>query len=142
MGNLTNLNQFGIGFDRIHRMLDDVISGGTSLAPTYPPYNIEKIKDDHYRLTMAVAGFKPDEIDITVEGNTLIISAKHTEKHNPDTNFLYKGIAQRSFMRKFELDGYIKIKNDAVIEHGILTLDLEREVPEKEKPQKISVKSI
>jgi molecular chaperone IbpA len=125
-----------IGFDRMARLVDAATRvDGTALS--YPPYNIEKIGEDSYRLTMAVAGFSQDELDITVHENTLIVSGK-AEKDAEDGRYLHRGIAQRAFARRFSLADHLKVTG-ASMDNGLLHVDLVREVPEAMKPRQIKI---
>ena len=124
-----------IGFDRLARLVDTAASGQD--AQSYPPYNIEKTGDDTYRLTMAVAGFRPEELDLTVKDNTLIVSGRVS----PDaqkTEILYRGIAGRAFERRFVLADHIVVEG-ADVQLGLLHVGLKRVVPEALKPRKISI---
>jgi len=106
-------------------------------APHWPLYNVEKIADDQYRITMAVAGFAPDEIEITQTENTLLIAGqKQPEQENGQ--FLHRGIATRAFKQTFNLADYVKVKN-AKLDNGLLTVELVREVPEEMKPRRIQI---
>ncbi len=109
-------------------------------APSYPPYNIEKLENDKYRITMAVAGFKLNDVNITVHGDLLTINGEHSqsEESNEDITYLYKGIANRSFKRKFNLADHVKVVN-ANMEDGLLKIDLIREIPEDAKPRSIEI---
>lgn len=123
-----------IGFDRLANMLD--------AQPTnaYPPYNIEKTGDDTYRISMAVAGFAQDDLDLTVENGTLIVRGNKQDKSDTENaNYLHRGIAARAFEQRFQLADHIEVK-DARVEHGMLSVDLVREIPERLKPRKIEVK--
>jgi molecular chaperone IbpA len=126
-----------IGFDRLARLVDSANRFDT--APTYPPYNIETTGEDSYRLTMAVAGFARDEIDITVEKNSLVISGK-AQKEDEETQgrYLHRGIARRAFERRFSLADHIKVTG-ASMDNGLLHVDLVREVPEEAKPRQIKI---
>jgi molecular chaperone IbpA len=125
-----------IGFDRFARLVDAATRvDGASLS--YPPYNIEKTGEDAYRLTMAVAGFAQDELDITVHEGTLIVSGKGQDKDEAD-RYLHRGIARRAFERRFTLSDYMKV-NGASLENGLLHVDLVREVPEAAKPRQIKI---
>jgi molecular chaperone IbpA len=105
--------------------------------PNWPPYNVEKGGEDHYRITMAVAGFGPDEIEITQKENMLLVSGqKRAEQEN--SQFLHRGIATRAFKQTFSLADYVNVKG-AHLENGLLTIDLEREVPEELKPRRIEI---
>jgi molecular chaperone IbpA len=124
-----------IGFDRLARLMDTAASSAE--ASGYPPYNIEKLGDESYRLTMAVAGFKPEELDLTVKDNTLLISgrpAAETQEHE----VLYRGIAGRAFERRFVLADHIVVEG-AEMNNGLLHVGLKRVVPEALKPRRIEV---
>ncbi|HTZ81218.1 MAG TPA: Hsp20 family protein [Stellaceae bacterium] len=122
-----------IGFDRLAQLVDSAARP----EPSYPPYNIEVVGENAYRLTMAVAGFTPEELDITAKDDTLVISGKaKSEEQAPRA--LYRGIARRAFERRFQLAEYIKVTG-ANLENGLLSVELVREVPEEKKPRKISI---
>jgi molecular chaperone IbpA len=124
-----------IGFDRLARLVDNAAS--VPEAQNYPPYNIEKTGDEAYRLTMAVAGFRPEEIDLTVKDNTLFISGRVSEEgERPE--ILYRGIAGRAFERRFVLADHIVVEG-ADLQHGLLHVGLKRVVPEALKPRKIAI---
>jgi molecular chaperone IbpA len=125
-----------IGFDRLARLLDSATRvDGAALA--YPPYNIEKTGEDAYRLTMAVAGFAREEIDITVHENALTVTGK--AKNGEDSGrYLHRGIARRAFERRFSLADHIKVVG-ASLDNGMLHVDLVHEVPEAMKPRKIEI---
>ena len=125
-----------IGFDRLTRLVDAATRVDNS-ALAYPPYNIEKTGEDAYRLTMAVAGFSPDELDITVQENTLLVTGK-AKKEQEGSNYLHRGIARRAFERRFSLADHIKVVG-ASLGNGMLHVDLTREVPEAAKPRKIEI---
>ena len=123
-----------IGFDRLARLVD---TASTTEATGYPPYNIEKLGDENYRLTMAVAGFRPEELDLVVKDNTLVISgrpAAEAQKHE----VLYRGIAGRAFERRFVLADHIVV-DGADLNNGLLHVGLKRVVPEALKPRRIEV---
>jgi molecular chaperone IbpA len=124
-----------IGFDRLARLVDTASAGQE--AQSYPPYNIEKIGDDSYRLTMAVAGFRPDDLDLTVKDNTLVVSGR-VANDGPKAEILYRGIAGRAFERRFALADHIVVEG-ADVENGLLHVGLKRVVPEALKPRKIVV---
>jgi molecular chaperone IbpA len=124
-----------IGFDRLARLVDGAASGQE--AQTYPPYNIEKTGDDTYRLTMAVAGFRPGDLDLTVKDNTLIVSGR-IASDSPKAEILYRGIAGRAFERRFALADHIVV-DGADVENGLLHVGLKRVVPEALKPRKIAI---
>jgi molecular chaperone IbpA len=124
-----------VGFDRLFDMLDQT----TRVEPmtNWPPYNIEKAGEDRYRITMAVAGFSPDEIELTHHENTLLVSGnKHPEPEG--TQFLHRGIATRAFKQTFNLADHVKVTG-AAMENGLLVVELAREVPEELKPRRIAI---
>ena len=124
-----------IGFDRLMRLADTAtrLDGGNS----YPPYNIESTGENAYRLTMAVAGFSSDELDITVKENALLISGR-AKKEEEEKDYLYRGIARRAFERRFQLADHIKVAG-ASLDNGLLHVDLVREIPEAMKPRKVEI---
>jgi molecular chaperone IbpA len=124
-----------IGFDRLARLVDIAASGQE--AQSYPPYNIEKIGDDSYRLTMAVAGFRPEDLDITVKDNTLFVSGR-VANEGQRAEILYRGIAGRAFERRFVLADHIVVEG-ADVQNGLLHVGLKRVVPEALKPRKIAI---
>jgi molecular chaperone IbpA len=127
-----------IGFDRFARMVD-AATRFDGAANTYPPYNIESTGEDAYRLTMAVAGFGRDDIDITVHENSLVISGKgQKEDEQAQGRYLHRGIARRAFERRFSLADHIKVVG-ASMDNGLLHVDLVREVPEEAKPRQIKI---
>ena len=135
MFDLTPLYRSTVGFDRLARMLDEAQSFE---APTYPPYNIERLAEDEYRITMAVAGFGPTDINIEVKGNGLTVSGKKAEKAEAKTEFLHQGIASRAFERRFQVADHVVVKG-ADMENGLLHISLKREVPEAMKPRTVPV---
>src|SRR5262244_3752314 len=125
-----------IGFDRLTRLVDAATRvDNTALA--YPPYKIEKTGEDAYRLTMAVAGFSADELDITVQENALLVTGK-AKKDGEDSRYLHRGIARRGFERRFSLADHIKVVGASLL-NGMLHVELTREVPEASKPRKIEI---
>lgn len=124
-----------IGFDRLARLMDTAVSAAD--APSYPPYNIEKTGDDTYRLTMAVAGFRPEELDLVVKDNTLFVSGK-VASEGQKGEMLYRGIAGRAFERKFVLADHIVV-DGADVQNGLLHVGLKRVVPEALKPRRIEI---
>ena len=124
-----------IGFDRLMRLADTAtrLDGGNS----FPPYNIESTGENAYRLTMAVAGFAPDELDVTVKENALIISGR-SRKEEEEKEYLHRGIARRAFERRFQLADHIKVTG-ASLDNGLLHVELAREIPEAMKPRKIEI---
>ncbi len=124
-----------VGFDRLFDMLDQA----TRVEPmtNWPPYNIEKTGDDQYRITMAVAGFSPDEIELTQHENALVVTGqKHADAEG--VQFLHRGIATRSFKQTFNLADHVKVTG-ASLDNGLLTIELKREVPEELKPRRIQI---
>jgi len=126
-----------IGFDRLARLVDTA-TRFDGAAPAYPPYNIESTGEDAYRLTMAVAGFARDELDITVQENSLVISGKAQKEDEAEGRYLHRGIARRAFERRFSLADHIKV-NGASLDNGLLHVDLVREVPEEAKPRQVKI---
>jgi molecular chaperone IbpA len=133
---LTPLMRATVGFDRMMNLLD--AQTRQDQGDGYPPYNIEKIGEDDYRITMAVAGFGEDDLDVTVKENSLTIKGKKADADQDKVKYLYRGIATRTFERRFELADHIKVTG-ARLENGFLSLDLVREVPEAMKPRSIKI---
>jgi molecular chaperone IbpA len=127
-----------IGFDRLARLVDTATSA--SDAQTYPPYNIEKTGDDTYRITMAVAGFRSEDLDLTVKENTLVVSGRIPAEAQR-SEVLYRGIAGRAFERRFVLADHIVV-DGADVDLGLLHVNLKRVVPESLKPRKITIGSV
>ena len=127
-----------IGFDRLTRLVD-AAARMDNAALAYPPYNIEKTGEDAYRLTMAVAGFSPEEVDVTVQENSLLVTGK-AKKDGEESRYLHRGIARRTFERRFSLADHIKVVG-ATLQNGMLHVDLMHEVPEAAKPRKIQIGS-
>ncbi len=123
-----------IGFDRLIDLMEDTVrlTGGDN----YPPYNIEKIGEDHYQIAVALAGFTPDEVTITAEQNVLTLEGRKTDRGAHQ--YLYQGISSRPFRRVFNLADYVQVKG-ASFENGTLKIDLLREVPEAMKPRQIAI---
>jgi molecular chaperone IbpA len=126
-----------IGFDRLARLMDSVQAAAET--PSYPPYNIEKTGEDSYRLTMAVAGFGPNDLEVTVKENTLLVSGKPTG-NGQGYELLYRGIAGRGFERRFVLADHIVVES-ADLQNGLLHVGLKRVVPESLKPRRIAIGS-
>lgn len=125
-----------IGYENLNRLVDAATRGEAS---AYPPYNIEKVGEDAYRISMAVAGFGEDDLDVTVHENVLIISGRVTEREDEETReFIHRGIGTRAFERRFELADTIQV-TDASYENGLLNVDLVRVIPEEKKPRKIAI---
>jgi len=127
-----------VGFDRLARLAESALRVDQS-AVSYPPYNIENPDENSYRITMAVAGFREDELTMETHDNTLTITGKKA-KEEGEANYLYHGIAAREFVRKFQLAEHVKVTN-AYLNNGMLSVDLVREVPEELKPRKIEIKN-
>jgi molecular chaperone IbpA len=126
-----------VGFDRLFDLLD----GATRAEDTgYPPYNIEKLGEDTYRITMAVAGFAPDELSVVAHENVLTVSGKQKDQEGQQAQYLYRGIAGRAFERRFNLADYVKVSG-AELNNGLLHLELKREVPEAMKPRTIAIQA-
>lgn len=138
---LAPLHRFAVGFDNVNRLLDAAMRLDEN-APSYPPYNIEKRGNDDYRITMAVAGFTTDDLDITVSDSTLIVTGRiHKAEQTDETpTILHHGIATRAFERRFQLADHIKVC-EAALADGLLHIDLHREVPEEKKPRQIAITS-
>ena len=135
---LTPLYRSTIGFDRLARLMEktaNIDNGGSE----YPPYDIQSVDENSYRITMAVAGFSEQELDIELHENTLTIAGRHEDSDDNET-YLHRGIAGRDFVRKFELADHMKV-TDAHLANGVLSVDLFREVPEEMKPKHIEIKS-
>ncbi len=134
---LSPLYKSAIGFDRFANLFDEALRQDTQ--PGYPPYNIELVEDDNYRITMAVAGFSDAEIEIVSEGETLVVTGKKDKTEEPKT-WLHHGIAERNFERRFRLADHVKVTG-ARLENGLLHIELVREIPEALKPRKITIES-
>lgn len=135
---LTPLFRSTIGFDRFSDLIDTALRGEDT-TPAYPPYNIEKLSDDEYRIVLAIAGFRDEDVTITVQQSQMTIAGKHQDKTtSKEANYLYKGIATRSFERKFNLADHVKVV-DAHLSDGLLTVSLKREVPEAVKPRMVPI---
>ena len=135
---LSPLHRFAVGFDRMQRQMDQALSMDEA-SQSYPPYNIEAISEDAYRITMAVAGFAEDDLDVNIKEDTLVITGKSSNT-NEGATYLHHGIAGRSFERRFELADHIKVIG-ASMENGLLNIDLERQIPEERKPRSIKIKA-
>ena len=135
---LTPLYRSTVGFDRLASMLDQV-AGDAPAAPGYPPYNIEKLGENAYRITLAVAGFGEDELSIEVKDNALTITAQKRETDEDEKPiYLHRGIAERGFERRFQLADHVKVTG-AELSNGLLHVELVREVPEALKPRTIKI---
>jgi molecular chaperone IbpA len=126
-----------IGFDHLAGLIDK--ASRADKQSSYPPYNVELLAEDRYRITMAIAGFAEEELDIESKQNTLIVTGtKAGNVDKTERKFLHQGIAERNFERKFQLGDHVKVIG-AFMEHGLLHIDLEREIPEALKPRKIAI---
>ena len=130
---LSPLFRSTIGFDRLFDLVETAQRMGED---HYPPYNIERLAEDRYQITLAVAGFSPDEISITAEQNVVTIEGNKVDK--ADREFLYRGISARPFKRQFSLADYVQVKG-ASFDNGLLRIDLLREIPEAMKPRQIAI---
>jgi molecular chaperone IbpA len=130
----TPLYRNAIGFDRLLNMMET--SSAKNSAAGYPPYNIEQQGENRYRITMAVAGFADEQLDITQKENMLIVRGE--SKAEEEKTYVYQGIAERDFERKFQLADYVKVVG-ATLKNGLLHVDLEREIPEAMQPRKIAI---
>lgn len=131
---LSPLYRSAIGFDRMFNLLENSQSQGNG---GYPPYNVELVDENHYRITIAVAGFSNNELDITTQDNLLIIKGAHTDEPKERT-YLYQGIAERNFERKFQLAENIHVRGANLV-NGLLYVELERVIPEAMKPRQIEI---
>lgn len=137
---LSPLMRHSVGFDRFNQMVDALTKIDESQT-SYPPYNIEKTSENSYQITMAVAGFSQDDLNIVQERDSLTIRGEITARdEEKNREYLHKGIATRSFERKFKLADHVRVV-DAALEHGLLSIALEREIPEAEKPRVIDITS-
>jgi len=130
----TPMRRSTVGFDRLFEMLEN----STSLqnGEGYPPFDLERDGDDRFRITLAVAGFRQEEIDITAQQNLLVVSGRKQE--TDEGRYVHRGIAARSFERRFALGDYVQVKN-AELRDGLLSIELAREIPEEMKPRKIEI---
>lgn len=135
---LSPLFRSTVGFDRFASLLDSATRGDEQ-SVSYPPYNIEKTGDDTYRITMAVAGFSPEDVTLTAQANSLVVTGK-ASREEKGGQYLHRGIAGRAFERRFELADHIKVTG-AALENGLLHIELVREVPEAMKPRTIPVRA-
>jgi molecular chaperone IbpA len=133
---LTPLCRSTVGFDRLFDLIDDSLR--LAGEDNYPPYNIERAGEDEYRISLALAGFTPDEITVTAEQNVLTVEGRKAEKG--DHQYLYQGISARPFRRQFNLADYVEVKG-ASFENGLLRVNLVRELPEAMKPRRIAIAS-
>lgn len=135
---LTPLFRATVGFDR----LADLLAGATQIyetAASFPPYNIEKVGDNRFRITLAVAGFTEDDLDLTVKDNTLVVAGRSAAEE-ANGEYLYRGIAGRAFERRFVLADFVEVEG-AYLDNGLLHIDLVREIPDSMKPRRIEITS-
>lgn len=136
--NLTPLFRQSVGFDRFNDLFENVFQTQDSSGGGYPPYNIEKLGESEYVITMAVAGFTEGDLDISIKKDTLTVSGKVADKDESNSQYLYRGIATRAFERHFRLADHVEVK-DANLEHGLLKIQLIREIPKEEMVKKITI---
>ncbi len=136
---LSPLYRSTVGFDRLFSLIDQM-SGVDAAAPSYPPYNIERTGENAYRISVAVAGFSDKDLTIETRENTLLIRGAKSaaEGDAPRPEVLYQGIAARAFERRFQLADHVQVTG-AALEHGLLHVDLVREIPEAQKPRQIPI---
>ena len=126
-----------VGFDRLFDLLEDATRA--EHGEGFPPYDLERVSEDSYRITLAVAGFRPDEIEITAQRNQLLVSGHKSEENTGEKNrWLHRGIATRSFERRFQLADFIEVQS-ASFDNGLLTITLKREIPDAMKPRRIEI---
>ncbi|WP_336069205.1 Hsp20 family protein [Nitratireductor rhodophyticola] len=128
-----------VGFDRLFSMLDTL--GQPDNGQTYPPYNIERTGEDAYRISMAVAGFGEEDISIEAHRNVLTVKGEKSAEQRGESELLYRGIASRSFERRFQLADHVEVTG-ANLENGLLHIDLTRNIPEEMKPRRIPIASV
>jgi len=133
---LAPLYRATVGFDQVADMMDRILTD-TNTAPSYPPYNIEKTGDDAWRISIAVAGFSDEDLNVELRENALIVSAKRPDEDEERT-YLHRGIANRAFERRFALADHVRVSGATHI-NGMLNIDLVREVPEALKPRRIEI---
>ena len=131
------LFRYSVGFDRIENLMASAMSRADQ-SSSYPPYNIESVGESTYRITMAVAGFRADDIEVVLKESTLTVKSAPESKEEP--NLIYRGIARRAFERRFQLADHIRVTG-AELRDGLLNIELEREIPEGKKPQVIPIQT-
>lgn len=136
---MTPLFRTSVGFDRVHRFMDAALQSDTAQT-SYPPYNIQRHEDNEYSITLAVAGFAPEDLNIEVKENLLSVAGQQ-QSSRAIGEYLHRGIAGRGFQRRFHLADHIRVLG-AHMEHGLLTIQLVREIPEALKPRTIAITSI
>ena len=130
----TPFRRSTVGFDRLFDLLEN--GSGWQAAENYPPFDLERISDDGYRITLAVAGFSPEEIDVTAQQNLLIVTGRKSA--DDQGRFIHRGIATRAFERRFGLADYVQVRS-AELKDGMLSIELVREIPEEMKPRRIEI---
>ena len=130
----TPFRRSTVGFDRLFDLLEN--GTGWQGADNYPPFDLERISEDSYRITLAVAGFQPEEIDVTAQQNLLIVTGRKSGED--DGQYIHRGIATRAFERRFGLADFVQVKG-AELKDGMLSIELVREIPEEMKPRKIEI---
>lgn len=134
LANLSDLHRISVGYDNMFHRLNNIPTNST----TYPPYNVIKVSDTVTIIEIAVAGFSPDDLDVTLHNGMLTVTGENTI--DPDRVYLYRGIASRKFSRSWQLADYVEVKG-ATVENGLLIINLELSIPEEHKPQKIAIRS-
>ncbi|NVK22436.1 MAG: Hsp20 family protein [Kangiellaceae bacterium] len=136
---LTPLYRSSVGFDRLASLLDSSLRGEQTAGSGYPPYDIEMVDENQYAITIAVAGFEQNELDIQTEKGVLTVRGRKAPQQQ-ERKFLHQGIAYRAFERKFNLADYVEVTS-ADLSNGLLTINLVKEIPEAMKPRKIEIGS-
>jgi molecular chaperone IbpA len=132
----TPFRRSTVGFDRLFDLLE---AGTREDGEGFPPFDLERVGEDSYRITLAVAGFRPDEIEITAQQNLLVVSGRKPDAQSSDKDrYLHRGIATRAFERRFQLADFIEV-GSARFDNGLLSIALKREVPERMKPRRIDI---
>jgi len=137
---ISPLYRSAIGFDRLAHLIENANQGSSNANQGYPPYNIVQLSEDQYRITLAVAGFEQSEIEIISHQNTLLVKGTKQANDKTEVNYLYQGIAERGFERKYQLADYVTVQS-ADLSNGLLHIDLKRQVPEAMKPRTIAIGS-
>jgi len=133
---IPSIHKFAVGFDQ---MFDEILRHtNTQSSTNYPPYNVVKYSEDKFAIELAVAGFKEGDIDVSIEKNQLTVKGEQAVSLDTNTEYLYKGISARNFLRSWTLADYVEVTG-AVVQDGILTVSLERIIPEEQKPKKIAI---
>lgn len=135
---LTPVFRTAIGFDRMANLVDSMMAGGIDNQSNWPPYNIEKHDENTYRISMAVAGFGEDDLNITIHDQMLIVQGTQSEASGDGVEYLHRGIAGRNFERRFQLADFIEVSN-ATLKDGLLHVELERVIPDAMKPRNIAI---